>query len=120
MPPARNFRQPAEDEEPSTVWSRLSQVSIVGIVLLLLGGLLVPSRSKWREFEKVDAEGRALEAQITDLERQKRDQEKTLRRFDEDANFAEAKVRDGLVKYREGEVVFQFQQPGVAAAPTSN
>ena len=120
MPPARNFRQPAEDEEPSTVWSRLSQVSIVGIVLLLLGGLLVPFRSKWSQFEKVDAEGGALEAQIADLERQKREQEMTIRRYDEDANFAEAKVRDGLVKYREGEVVFQFQPPGAAPAPGSN
>lgn len=88
-------------------------------MLLLLGGLLVPSRSKWREFEKVDAEARALEDQIAGLEREKRDQEMTIRRFDEDANFAEAKVRDGLVKYRSGEVVFQFQQPGAATAPAA-
>ena len=80
-------------------------------LLLLICIISVPFFPRFREYRALNEEGRAAEAERDKLRRQLDQKEAELRMIEKDAQFIELKARDILDRYREGELVFRFEDP---------
>lgn len=99
----------AELDEPHTIWETVSRFAGVGCILLLICIISVPFFPRFREYRNLNDEGRTVEAERDHLKRQLADKENELSMIDNNVQFIELKARDHLDYYREGEVVFRFE-----------
>ena len=98
-----------ELDEPQTIWSTVSRFAGLGCVLMLIGIISVPFFPRFRDYRALNEEGREVAAR-RDKERALLDEkEAELRRLTSDPQFIELKARDHLDLYKEGEVVFRFE-----------
>lgn len=101
----------AELDDPHTIWSTVSRFAGVGCVLLLICIISVPFFPRFREYRALNEEGLTVEAERDRLRRQLEQKESELRMIESNAQFIELKARDILDRYREGELVFRFENP---------
>lgn len=106
MPPPR----PIEHfEEPETIWPVVSRFAGALIVLVGLASLAVPFFPKLEEFRKLNEEGRHIEELRDRLKLELEEKRLELEMTRSDPQFIEIQARDHLDLYREGEVVFRFE-----------
>lgn len=101
----------AELDEPRTVWSTVSRFAGVGCVLLLICIISVPFFPRFRAYRTLNEEGRAVEAERDSLRAILAGKQAELDMLQKDDQFIELKARDHLDLYREGEVIFRFEDP---------
>lgn len=99
----------AELDEPQTIWATVSRFAGVGCVMLLICIISVPFFPRFREYRSLNEEGRTVEAERDRLKRELAKKENELSMIDSNPQFIELQARDNLDYYREGEVVFRFE-----------
>jgi hypothetical protein len=99
-----------ELDEPQTIWSTVSRFAGLGCLLLIICIISVPFYPRFRDYRTLNQDGREVAARRDQLRAQLDDKEAELQMIDNDRNYLELKARDHLDFYKEGEVVFRFEE----------
>lgn len=99
-----------ELDEPQTIWSTVSRFAGLGCLLLIIGIISVPFFPKFRDYRKLNEEGREVAAWRDQLKGQLNAKKAELNQLENpNGQFLELKARDHLDLYKEGEVIFRFE-----------
>ncbi len=99
-----------ELDEPRTIWSVVSRVAGGLSLLIGIACICVPFLGPLKEYRKRNEEGRQAEAKLTTLKADLEAKEAELQMMRSDPQFIELQARDRLEKYKEGEIIFRFEE----------
>ena len=99
-----------ELDEPQTIWSTVSRFAGLGCLLLIMGIISVPFFPKFRDYRKLNDDGKEVAVRRDNLKGQLDAKRAELSQIDNpNGQFLELKARDHLDLYKEGEVIFRFE-----------
>ncbi len=99
-----------ELDEPQTIWSVVSRFAGLGCLLLMIGIISVPFFPRFRDYRALNEEGRQVAARRDKYRAILEAREAELRSIQTDPQYLEIKARDHLDLYKDGEVIFRFEQ----------
>lgn len=97
-----------ELDEPHTPWSTVSRFAGLGCLLLMICIISVPFFPRFRDYQALTEEGKAVQAQLDLVKSGLETRKLELRMLESDPSYQQLKARDYLNLRKDGETIFRF------------